>query len=291
MTSNQAARLHRDLVRGWLGRRLGEDPLGWIDAQTARITAAPDARVLTQAIGLASRKVGKQPLALDGPETVAAHQLRPGIDVRGWTIDQVTRILLVLASYDGGEETFPARLGNLVRSGEIGEQLALLRGLPLYPDPQRLLPIAAEGIRSAMRPIFEAVAHASPYPAEQFSEAMWNQMVVKALFIDSTLAPIQDLDHRRNADLARMLVDYAHERWAAARAVSPELWRCVGPFAGDAYLEELVRVFASPALIERQAAALALAECPTPKALVILEGAPALWGDIRHGRLTWDTLA
>ena len=98
-----------------------------------------------------------------------------------------------------------------------------------------------------MRPIFEAVAHASPYPAEHFSEAMWNQMVVKALFIGSTLAPIQGLDQRRNADLARMLVDYAHERWAAARGVSPELWRCVGPFARRRYLHDLKRVFAAPA--------------------------------------------
>jgi HEAT repeat protein len=119
---------------------------------------------------------------------------------------------------------------------------------------------------------------------------MWNQMVVKALFIGSTLAPIQKLDERRNADLARMLVDYAHERWAAGRTVSPELWRCVGPFAGEAYIEELLRVFESPSGIERKAAALALAECPSPDALLILESSPALWNDIRKGSLTWDSL-
>jgi hypothetical protein len=114
---------------------------------------------------------------------------------------------------------------------------------------------------------------------------------VKALFIGSTLAPIQQLDERRNADLARMLVDYAHERWAAGRPVSPELWRCVGPFAGDTYFEELLRVFESPSSIERKAAALAFAECPTPDALLILESSPAIWSDIRSGRLSWDSLS
>jgi hypothetical protein len=41
---------------------------------------------------------------------------------------------------------------------------------------------------------------------------------------------------------------------------------------------------------ERKAAALALAECPSPDALIALESAPTLWRDIRNGRLTWDQI-
>ena len=208
----------------------------------------------------------------------------------GWTVDQVARILFALTSYAGAEDTFAARLEALVRSGEIGEQIALYRGLPLYPAPEKVLGTASEGIRSAMQPVFEAVAQRSPYPAEMFSETMWNQMVLKALFVGSKLAPIQQLDERRNADLARMLIDYAHERWAAGRTVSPALWRCVGPFAGEGDFVDLLRVFRSSARDERKAAALALAECPTPNALIALESAPTLWNDIRSGRLTWSTL-
>ena len=95
----------------------------------------------------------------------------------------------------------------------------------------------------------------------------------------------------RNADLARMLVDYAHERWSAKRSVSPELWRCVGPFAGEAYYQDLVKVLRSGGGSERMAAALALAECPLPEALTALETAPTLWRDIRAGRLTWADVA
>jgi hypothetical protein len=291
MTANYDVKRGIDLLHGWLARRLAADQVAWIDEQTARIAAAPMSKDLTIAVGLASRRVGKQPLALSAAEVAAANEVRPGLDANDWSVDQAARILFVLASYAGAEETFPTRLDTLVRSGEIGEQIALYRGMPLYPVPEQVLPTAREGIRSAMQPVYEAVAHRSPYPAEQFSEAMWNQMVVKALFIGSTLAPIQQLDERRNADLARMLVDYAHERWAAGRPVSPELWRCVGPFAGDTYFEELLRVFESPSSIERKAAALAFAECPTPDALLILESSPAIWRDIRSGRLSWDSLS
>jgi hypothetical protein len=57
-----------------------------------------------------------------------------------------------------------------------------------------------------MKPVFEAVAHRNPYPQETFAEDAWNQMVVKAFFIGSTLWSIQGLDERANPRLARMLV-------------------------------------------------------------------------------------
>jgi hypothetical protein len=277
------------LLRNWLAQRLDAEQLAWIDEQCARIDAAPVGSALPVAIGLASRRTGKPPLMLSAEERTAAEAVRPGLDTSGWSVDQVARMLFVLASYAGAEDSFAARLEARVRSGEIGEQIALYRGLPLYPKAASVIATAAEGIRSAVQPIYEAVAHRSPYPAEQFSDAMWNQMVVKALFIGSTLGPIQGLDERRNPDLARMLVDYAHERWAAGRTVSSELWRCVGPF-GESYMDDLLRVFESASGIERQAAALALSECPDPDALAVLESDPALWRNIRDGRLGWHTL-
>jgi len=288
--SDAEAGARLELLHGWLARRLGDEPRAWLDGQAQKIVADPDTRSLTTAVGLAPRRVGKAPLALKSDEIAEAACVRPGLDARDWTVDQAARIYLMLVSGAADEEGFPARLDRLFRSGEIGEQIALLRGLPLYPAPAEIVPTASEGVRSAMQPIFEAVAHNSPYPAEQFSEAMWNQMVVKTLFIGSTLAPIAGLDERRNPDLARMLVDYAHERWAAGRTVSPELWRCVGPFA-ESYLDELIKVFESPVEAEQRAGALALSECPTPEALVILESAPQLWREIRKGTLSWKTLA
>jgi len=281
-----------DLLRGWLQRRLPGDAVAWIDEQVARIAAGPSGLALARAVGLAPRKIGRQPLQLDASEMAAARACRAGLDASDWTMEQAGRVLFALASYEHAQATFADRLDALVRSGEIGEQIALLRGLPLYPGSGGLLSIAGEGIRSAMQPVYEAVAHRNPFPLEEFTEAMWNQMVVKALFIGSTLAPIQGIDERRNGELARMLLDYAHERWAAGRPVSPELWRCVGPFAvaGDDF-DDLLRVFSSGEATERRAAALALAECPTPQALVALEATPELWREIRSGKLTRETLA
>ena len=96
-------------------------------------------------------------------------------------------------------------------------------------SPKQLEWQVGEGLRTSMRAVFEAIAHRSPFPKENFSEDRWNHMVLKALFIGSTLAPIQGLDERANPTLAEISADYAHERWAAGRPVTPELWRCIGP--------------------------------------------------------------
>lgn len=278
------------LIGAWLARRIGPEQQQWLRDQMERIGAPENKSALAMAIGLAPRRLGNTPLALDASEAAAAREAVAGLDTREWTIDQAGRILFLIASFDGDEAAFVRRLETVQRDGELGEQIALLRGLALFPAPTGLLGIAGEGIRSAMQPVFEAVAHRNPYPAAHFSEPMWNQMVVKTLFIDSTLAPIQGLDERRNADLARMLVDYAHERWAASRSVSPQLWRCVGPFAAEEYFADLTRVFRGGSATERKAAALALSECPTPQALTTLETAPTLWRDIRTGRVGWDDI-
>jgi hypothetical protein len=116
-------------------------------------------------------------------------------------------------------------------------------------------------------------------------------MVLKALFVGSRLDRIVGLDARANAALAQMLRDYAHERWAAKRVISPELWRCVGPFATGDALADFRRLLERGTEPERQAAALALAASKHADAVRLLDSHTELAAAARGRRLDWQPLA
>lgn len=257
-------------LQQWLDGRLDDAGKAWLRDAAAPLAAGGTDRDLFRSVSLVSRKLGKAPLALDAAELAVAAAARPQWDPARWTIDQAARIRLLLAAA-ADVESFVGRLDQLCATADVDELVAFYRGLPLYPEPTRHRLRAAEGLRTNMLVVFEAVAHGNPYPAEQLSEDAWNQMVLKALFIGSTLDPIVGLDERANAQLARMLGDYAHERWAAGRPVSPELWRCVGPFATGRLIDDLQRVLASGAAPERAAALRALQSASDPRARALLE--------------------
>ncbi|MBK9359911.1 MAG: EboA domain-containing protein [Rubrivivax sp.] len=277
------------LLQRWLEDRLDAAGTQWLREAVAGVAADAGDRALFRSVSLVSRRLGKAALAPGAAALAEADQARPGWDPSTWTLDQAARVLLLLA---GGRDAdgFVHRLDQLCATADLDELVAFHRGLPLYPFAERHRQRAAEGLRSNMRPVFEAVAHRNPYPGEQLSEPAWNQMVLKALFVGSVLHPVVGLDRRANAALARMLADHAHERWAARRPVSPELWRCIGPFAGGALLDDLARVLATGSPPERAAALLALRASPDPHAKRLIDEHAALRDDLAARRIDWSTV-
>jgi len=242
----------------WIAARSTPEALLWFRLQCQQISTAKQERDVYRAMGMASRKLGKQDLNLNSDELAEAGRLRSGFDPSGWSVDMAARVAFILASYAGDEAQFARQLDSIADSAEINELIALYSGFPLYPAAVAIEHRAREAIRSSMRPVFEAMAHRNPYPMQAFDEAAWNQMVVKCFFLDSPLWPIQGLEQRNNPALATILIDLAHERWAAGRAVSLELWRCVTPHLdvlGDA---ELLRVLEQGSMAERLAIAKSL---------------------------------
>jgi hypothetical protein len=280
-----------NLLRTWVARSVPGDTAGWFEERLATLSSGSTDKELYLSLGYAIRRLGKSDLELSPSELSTASATRPGWDPSDWSVDQAARLAFILATDDGDAAKFKARLEQLFRTADIGELITFYRGLPLYPYPELHVARAREGARSAMQPIFEAVAHRNPYPQAQFDENAWNHMVLKALFVGSKLDPIQGLDRRSNPRLMRMLCDYAHERWAASRPVSPELWRCVGPHADNAAIDDLASVLAKGGPIDRQAAALALAASPLPLAKELLARVPELAKAAAAGSPGWATLA
>lgn len=291
-----------DLLYRWVSRQVNTEALNWLDKKRQQIGDGAAPFVFFTAFSAVPRYTGKNDIQPTVAELESASNVCNNWYPAHWTIDQSARTLLVLSLPSFHADKYIQILNQVFAAGDVRELVALYQALSLLPSPERFCDRAAEGIRSNMTAVFNAVALQNPYPAEYLDNLAWNQMVLKALFVGSPLHLIQGIDERANPELARMLVDYAHERWAAGRDVSPELWRCVGRFANSEMLGDLERVLTESQLktdangkgrkklLERTAAALACADCALPQAQDILARYPDLQNDIQARRLTWKNV-
>lgn len=225
------------LLRKWVSRQAG-DASSWFDDQLALLETSKRERDLHIFLGFAPRKLGKADLELDDADLAAADNARSGWMPQGWSIDGAARVLGLLTFKP--DRPFADMFKDLRRTSDLAELIAFYRGLPLYPAPDTLGFEVGEGLRSNLKPVFEAIAHNNPYPRDHFEEHRWNHMILKALFVETELKPVTGLVERSNPELARILLDYANERWAAGRPVADDLWTPVRPFANDPQVKPLV---------------------------------------------------
>ena len=223
-----------DLLRSWLEAQTSSKSFTWLDNELTAIGKKPEEKCLFIAFSRASRYLEKQKLKLSAKELQAANEIVIGWNPVNWTIDQIGRTLLVLAFAGKNEYNYTATLDKIFAAADVREAIALYQSLSLLPHPEKLKLRAAEGIRSNITSVFNAVALYNPYPAQYLDDSAWNQMVLKALFIGSPLHPIHGLKQRNNEQLSQMLIDYARERLAAKRKVNPQLWQLAVPFKPQA---------------------------------------------------------
>lgn len=206
-----------------LGGRIPVAGSAWLASARA---AARDRSSFGEAFTLAARKVGKQPIELrpDDRTTLAACGITWRLEPAG--ADEIARLALILeAAAHLAPDAFATLVDDTYRAADNRERQAVLKALPLLPEPERFLELAVDACRTSIQPIFEAIACENPYPAAYFPELNFNQMVLKAVFIGVALDRIIGLGERVTPDLRRMARDYASERRAAGRPVPADLSR------------------------------------------------------------------
>jgi len=210
-------------------------------------------------LSLASRWTRVRPLAPSEAERAQARELLAELEIERWNTLEAARVALVLARPRLAEDAAAEQLEAAFRSADEGEACALYRSLCLLPRPELLFWRAAEGCRSNMRSVFEAIACDNPYPCTHFDELAWRQLVIKSLFVGAPTLRIVGLERRLSPELARMALDLADERRSAGRPVPPGLWLCLGEHAGERGRAALALELERGEAIGQRAAAIALA--------------------------------
>ncbi len=169
------------------------------------------------------RRLGDDPPALDAGRRgwfIEAGMVMP----ERWTLSEFGRAALLLRalSIQDPDEHF-ALMAELFRKGDYREQAAVLKTLALAPDAVRFVDLAVEACRTNVLDVFEAICCENSYPAAYFPEPNFNQLCMKALFMEVPLDRLHGLDDRHTPELSRMAADYASERRAAGRSVPDDI--------------------------------------------------------------------
>ncbi len=165
----------------------------------------------------------------------------------------------------------------------------LLSPILNYPEAWKLR--CAEGIRSNIGTVLEAIMYHNPYPANNLDETAWNQLVLKAFFTDKDVNKIVGLDERANQNLANTLFDYVEERWAAGRTVNPQIWRLTGKYIDESNFYMFEKSLKEGSETDKKAGALALNNSTFEKATLLLDQYPQLKTAIEQKKLTWQMLS
>ena len=270
-------------------KRVNIIELNWINQQEKILKNNFQSRSFYLAFSSAPRFISKKILFLTDEELSEADLLRKGFQPERWSLLQCVRTYFLLLLPVEDAENFEATMTKLFETADMEEQVTLYAALPLLPYPDFLAKRAAEGIRTNITDVFDVIALHNPFPIDNLNEDAWNQMILKAVFMKRPLYRIYEPDERANPELARMLVDFAHERWVAKRPVSPELWRFVGPFLNEEYITDIKKVIDGEPL-EMEAGLLACASGKQPEAKQLLDQYPEVKKEIKSGRLNWTII-
>jgi hypothetical protein len=200
-----------------------------LGAAFATALEAPSDNKLLAVFARAGRTLAGEVLELTGEQRGALDALGLRTGPRAARAQLARSFLLVETCAALPAAQHVAFLTRCYRTSGNEERVALLRTLPLLPEPARFLPIATDACRTHVQDVFEAIACDNPFPARHFDQASFNQLVVKALFVGAPLARVEGLRERQGAELSRMVRDYVSERRAAGRALPADVTLVLDP--------------------------------------------------------------
>ncbi|MDT0684971.1 EboA domain-containing protein [Autumnicola psychrophila] len=282
----QASHFLKEVVAGQAEKK----ELDWLGQQEDKLRNSFQLSSFYITFSSASRFTRKDSLLLSEAQLKKAGRIRTGFQLQHWSLLECVRIYLLLMLPHQDKEEYIATMQRLHETADMDEQVTLYKALPLLPYPEEMSARAAEGIRTNITDVFDAIALNNPYPTDYLNQQAWNQMILKAVFMQRPLFKIFKAEERANLELAGMLIDFAHERWAANRKVLPELWRFVGPFLNENNFADIEKVISGNDVLERDAGLLACATSQFPKAQQLLNEYPEVIDRIENGKLNWMTI-
>lgn len=274
------------LIRRIALRNLNSETEHWLDTNLQLLKQEGRRDGFFRVFGAIPRKAGKELLVPSNGDLDALSAALAGFRPLGWTRDRWIRAWWLLQPDPSPMQRYVDLIESLFLSADLSELECLYGCLPLYAYPESFRQRCAEGIRSNIATVLDAIMLDNPYPSGYLEEGPWNQMMVKAFFTGKPIRRILGWQQRNNPELARMLHDYARERRAAGRPVPSLIWLLIAPYLSSEDAGSVKQLLASSDPAEREAAWLICRQSEAPLLQALLPDAPV---SPESGRDDWNS--
>jgi hypothetical protein len=223
MDGSDSPRVRAEKLLEILAPHVDAATLAWLAARVSEPGAVLSRNAFFGAYAGAGRRFGDRRPTL--AEAERQQLLEAGLAVpESWSLSHFARAVLLLCAVDAlPAAEHVALVTEVIRKGDSAERAAALSALCCLPSPERFVDIAVDACRSHVIDVFSAIACDNAFPAAQFPQIGFNQLVMKVLFVELSLERVVNWRKRCNAQLFRMARDYEAERRAAFRPVPSDL--------------------------------------------------------------------
>lgn len=280
----------KKILSGIIKFHLEAENYNWLSDKATLVSSEKNAQQLNLSFAAISRKAGNKIITTASKQQHEISDILFEFSIANYPLHRICRTWLLLHVNAEDQQTYFNKIDGLFKNAEMNELADLYASLPVFAYPEIWKNRCAEGIRSNIGIVLDAIMYDNPYPSKHLDEAAWNQLVLKAFFADKDVNRIIGLDERANKKLAATLIDYAHERQAAKRSVNVQLWRLVGPFIEETNFKDIQNVFNSGDAHSKEAAALSCSRTRYEPAQQLLDSVPELKSDILKNKLNWRNI-
>jgi len=204
----------------------------WLDSGLTKLAGSSDlSNDLLTLSAITRRKLGQKFFT---PE-LEPFQLQSDLflSFHNWNYADAGRALFILQTVAASAKHTQEIIKEYFQQGDEAEVAVITRLLILFDKAEELKPYAREVGRTNSMALYAALAQYNPYPAEYYTDHEFNQLVLKALFMGISIAPVSNLQKRANAELSQMCENYIKERVAADRSIPADIWLALEPYASQ----------------------------------------------------------
>lgn len=277
-------------LRGLLNSLPDPDPYIWLEEQIQGLkkTVANANFYLTYT--LIRQRFGDEEVTIgegkDGGDEICLAYLKD----HQATGTEVARIYLIGELLSEQGDAYLGAVKKLTEVADSKELITFLRYLFFLPYAGSFINTATDALRTNIAPVFDAIALDNPYPEHYFNEQQWNQMYLKAAFMQRPLLKISGVEKRANMTLSRIISDYAHERWAASREIDPHIWRPVAFAPVDAIKADMQHLLDQGSEEEVCAAVLVAKHSNNTELMSMVSSRKSILERIEDNTLNWNNL-